>query len=46
MMIGKELKILFKIDILELPIRWKHQEGSKVNVFIDSIKFFIRLPSL
>ncbi len=33
----------FKIDILELPIRWKHQEGSKVNVFIDSIKFFISI---
>ncbi len=33
----------FKIDILELPIKWKHQEGSKVNVFIDSIKFFINI---
>jgi len=28
-----------KILIKELPVKWKHQSGSKVNVLIDSIKF-------
>ena len=29
------------IKIVELPVKWKHMDNSKVNVFWDSIKVFI-----
>lgn len=30
-----------KIEIKELPVKWSHQEGSKVNVFTDGIKILL-----
>ena len=29
------------IVIKELPVKWKHKENSKVNVFFDPIKMFV-----
>lgn len=31
------------IQIKEFPVEWKHQKGSKVNLFTDSVKMFIKL---
>ena len=31
------------IKIIELPLKWKHQKGSKVNLIKDSIKIFFDL---
>ena len=39
-----ELVLLLKsknIEIKELPVKWKHKDNSKVNVFLDPIKMFI-----
>lgn len=44
-----ELAIVAKdknISIKELPVKWKHKSGSKVNVIIDSIKFLIGIIKL
>lgn len=32
-----------KIDVLEFPVIWNHQIGSKINVFLDGLKMFIKL---
>jgi glycosyltransferase involved in cell wall biosynthesis len=32
-----------KIKIYELPVKWTHMPGSKVNLIIDSIKMFFQL---
>ena len=39
------LTILVKknIKVLELPIKWKHHDDSKVNIFLDSIKFLFSI---
>ena len=31
------------IKIIELPLKWKHKDGSKVNLVKDSIKIFFDL---
>ena len=31
------------IKIIELPLKWKHKDGSKVNLIKDSIKIFFDL---
>ena len=39
-----ELVMLLKsrnIKIKELPVKWKHKDNSKVNVFLDPIKMFV-----
>lgn len=33
----------FKIKFYELPIKWNHVPGSKVNIFFDSIKMLFQL---
>ena len=41
-----EIALLLKkhhIKIIELPLKWKHQKGSKVNLIKDSIKIFFDL---
>ena len=41
-----EIALLLKkhhIKIIELPLKWKHQTGSKVNLIKDSIKIFFDL---
>ena len=41
-----EISLLLKkhhIKIIELPLKWKHQTGSKVNLIKDSIKIFFDL---
>ena len=30
----------FKYQITELPVKWVHMSGSKLNIFIDPIKMF------
>jgi len=30
-----------KIEIKELPVKWNHREGSKVNIIIDGIKILL-----
>ena len=32
-----------KIEIIELPVKWSHKSGSKVNIFLDSIKMFLNI---
>ena len=34
------------INIKELPVKWKHKNGSKVNVITDSIKFLVGIIKL
>jgi len=29
------------VEIKELPVKWKHKDNSKVNIFLDPIKMFI-----
>lgn len=44
-----EIYILLKrnnIEVKELPVSWKHKDGSKVNLFTDSFKFFISIFNL
>ena len=39
-----ELVLLLKsrnIKIKELPVKWKHKDNSKVNIFFEPIKMFI-----
>ena len=39
-----ELVLLLKsrnIKIKELPVKWKHKDNSKVNIFFDPLKMFI-----
>ena len=41
-----EITLLLKkhhIKIIELPLKWKHKDGSKVNLIKDSIKIFFDL---
>ena len=41
-----EIALLLKkhhIKIIELPLKWRHQKGSKVNLIKDSIKIFFDL---
>ena len=35
-----------EINIKELPVKWKHKNGSKVNVITDSIKFLVGIIKL
>jgi dolichyl-phosphate beta-glucosyltransferase len=42
-----ELVILlkkFKVDIVELPLKWVHQNGSKLNIFYDVPKMIYDIP--
>ena len=32
-----------KIQIIELPVKWTHQAGSKVNIFFDPIRMFLNI---
>lgn len=32
-----------KLKIIELPVKWTHIPGSKINFFIDFIKIFFNL---
>ena len=44
-----EIYILLKrnnIEVKELPVSWKTKDGSKVNLFTDSFKFFISIFNL
>ena len=44
-----ELIFLLKregVKIKELPVEWKHSDGSKLNIYLEPIKFFFRLWAL
>ena len=32
-----------KIQIIELPVKWTHKAGSKVNIFLDPLKMFLNI---
>ena len=32
-----------KIKIIELPVKWEHKKGSKLNIFLEPVKMFLNI---
>ena len=33
----------FKFEIIELPVKWTHKKGSKLNIFFEPIKMLLNI---